>query len=112
MLVRKSILLLVFNHLIFVPVAILSMYPLVELRGHGFVHNSAPTVLDFVAKMIIFILIEDTGFYWLHRLLHHKAIYKHIHKVHHQYKDATIGIASEYAHPVEVGACKINCLDV
>jgi sterol desaturase/sphingolipid hydroxylase (fatty acid hydroxylase superfamily) len=32
--------------------------------------------------------------------LHHKSIYKYIHKKHHTFKES-IGIASEYAHPVE-----------
>jgi len=50
--------------------------------------------------IFIFILVEDFLFYWSHRLLHHPKIYKHIHKKHHEFK-STIGIASEYAHPVE-----------
>ena len=37
---------------------------------------------------------------WAHRALHLPAIYGYVHKVHHQYK-TSIGIASEYAHPVE-----------
>jgi sterol desaturase/sphingolipid hydroxylase (fatty acid hydroxylase superfamily) len=56
---------------------------------------------------------NDWGFYWSHRIFHHKAIYKRFHKQHHSYI-ATIGFAAEYAHPVEqifanqlptVGAC-------
>jgi len=39
-------------------------------------------------------------FYWAHRVLHHRRIYKYIHKQHHEFK-ATVGIAAEYAHPVE-----------
>ncbi|XP_029140659.1 methylsterol monooxygenase 1-like, partial [Protobothrops mucrosquamatus] len=30
-------------------------------------------------------VIEDTWHYFLHRLLHHKRIYKYIHKVHHEF---------------------------
>lgn len=30
-------------------------------------------------------VIEDAWHYFLHRLLHHKRIYKYIHKVHHEF---------------------------
>jgi len=32
----------------------------------------------------IFLLFDDTWFYWIHRLLHHPNIFKYIHKVHHE----------------------------
>ena len=32
----------------------------------------------------IFLLFDDTWFYWIHRLLHHPNIFKYIHKVHHK----------------------------
>lgn len=35
-----------------------------------------------------------------HRTLHHPLLYGRIHKVHHAYR-RSIGLASEYAHPVE-----------
>lgn len=31
-------------------------------------------------------LIEDACFYWLHRLLHHPALYATVHKAHHHFK--------------------------
>lgn len=34
-------------------------------------------------------LLDDAWFYWVHRLLHHKAIYRHIHAVHHHSIDVT-----------------------
>lgn len=51
-------------------------------------------------QVLVFMLIEDTLFYFAHRALHHPAIYRHIHKRHHEFKQP-IGIASEYAHAVE-----------
>jgi len=45
-------------------------------------------------------VIEDFYFYWIHRFLHWKKIYKYVHKVHHLH-NAPFGIAAEYAHPIE-----------
>ncbi|XP_035563722.1 methylsterol monooxygenase 1-like [Canis lupus familiaris] len=45
-------------------------------------------------------VIEDTWHYFLHRLLHHKRIYKYIHKVHHEFQ-APFGMEAEYAHSLE-----------
>jgi len=45
-------------------------------------------------------IVEDTSFYWLHRLFHTPRFYKLIHKKHHEFIN-TVGIASEYAHPLE-----------
>lgn len=46
------------------------------------------------------LVLEDFYFYWIHRLLHHPALYKHIHKMHHDHS-APFGMAAEYAHPIE-----------
>lgn len=46
-----------------------------SLRYRG--HTISVCILSFI--------IEDFYFYWVHRLLHHPALYKHIHKVHHDY---------------------------
>ena len=37
---------------------------------------------------------------FVHRLLHHPRLYKHIHKIHHEWTAPT-GIISVYAHPIE-----------
>ncbi len=36
------------------------------------------------ASTLLGLVIHDTYFYWMHRLLHHKKIYKHAHVVHHK----------------------------
>jgi len=54
----------------------------------------------FVWQVPLFFVIEDTYFYWGHRFLHWKKIYKYIHKVHHEHQ-SPFGIAAEYAHPLE-----------
>ena len=47
-------------------------------------------------QMVAFQLFLEVAFYWSHRALHHPALYKHLHKQHHEYK-GTIGFAAEYA---------------
>lgn len=87
------------NHFFVQPVALYCAYPFfvycgVSLRG------PIPDWTIFVRDFLISIAFNDTLFYWAHRGLHHKSIYKYIHKQHHEFK-VNIGIASEYAHPVE-----------
>lgn len=43
---------------------------------------------------------DDMFFHFSHRLLHKKWFYNHIHKIHHQHT-MTIGLAGDYAHPLE-----------
>lgn len=44
-------------------------------------------------------IVDDTLFYWAHRLLHQPKFYW-IHKKHHEY-DTTISLAVTYVHPFE-----------
>lgn len=48
----------------------------------------------------IFVVLEEIMFYYAHRLLHHKAIYKYVHKKHHEWT-APIAAITLYANPVE-----------
>jgi len=89
----------VINHLILQWPTILIVWYLFNATGTHF-SPTLPSLSTMLLQLLIFIIIEDTLFYWSHRLLHHPRIYKHIHKQHHEFK-STIGIASEYAHPVE-----------
>jgi sterol desaturase/sphingolipid hydroxylase (fatty acid hydroxylase superfamily) len=45
-------------------------------------------------------IVEDSVFFWSHKTLHHPKVYRYIHKQHHEYR-TTVGIAAEYAHPLE-----------
>ena len=40
-----------------------------------------------MAGFFILLIIDDTWFYWCHRLLHHPAIFRHVHSEHHESVD-------------------------
>ncbi|KAG0199380.1 Chromosome 5 4, partial [Mortierella sp. GBA30] len=71
----------------------LVLYKLMEWRGNS-IGMDLPTVWDLAKESIGFLVVEEIGFYYGHRLLHHPRFYKRIHKQHHLYT-APIGIAGQ-----------------
>ncbi|KAF9897979.1 Chromosome 5 4, partial [Lobosporangium transversale] len=67
------------------------LWKLMDLRGNP-VGMELPTVWDLSKELIGFLVVEELGFYYGHRLFHHPKLYKRIHKKHHLYT-APIGIA-------------------
>lgn len=66
-----------------------------------------PAFSTMAAQIALFFVMEDAWHYCAHRLLHHKKLYKHIHKLHHEFS-APFGLAAEYAvsaNPDRVGRC-------
>ncbi len=37
----------------------------------------------YVATLVMAIFVQDAYFYWTHRLLHHRALFRRMHRVHH-----------------------------
>jgi sterol desaturase/sphingolipid hydroxylase (fatty acid hydroxylase superfamily) len=59
-----------------------------------------PAVHDLALIFLAGHMCNDIGFYWAHRIFHSKLLYATFHKQHHQF-NGTVGIAAEYANPVE-----------
>jgi len=54
----------------------------------------------FVASIGIAIVVHDTWFYWTHRLMHHKKLFKLFHRVHHESTNPSPWAAYSFA-PLE-----------
>lgn len=59
-----------------------------------------PTFSSVLLELAVFIVVEEIVFYYSHRLLHHRRLYKHIHKKHHEWT-APIAVTAIYCHPLE-----------
>lgn len=90
---------LLFEHFILHPISLYLLYPLFISFGMV-IRGPLPSGKIFIRDFIVTAICNDVLFYFAHRLFHYGPFYKHIHKKHHEFK-ATIGIASEYAHPIE-----------
>ena len=94
-LVKSAFPLIACNNATFTYALSLLMFERMSYRFHAFPSNS-----EILWQLAIFIVVEDFLCYWNHRDLHVSWLYKRFHKVHHSFKN-TVGVASEYAHPVE-----------
>lgn len=89
----------VVKYLIIQPVAAYYLYPLMEYFGTTMT-GPTPSAAIIARDLLVSLVILDTMFYWVHRGLHHKAIYKHVHKQHHEFK-VNVLLNAEFAHPIE-----------
>lgn len=59
-----------------------------------------PSITTAIVQLIGCILIYEVVFYYNHRILHIKILYKHVHKLHHEWINPTAAM-SLYCHPIE-----------
>lgn len=101
---RQAILMVAFNQVFLALPSAFTAYDLGRTFG-AFSHDleSFPSPLTLVWQVAVCAMVEDTMFYWSHRLLHTKFLHKWVHKWHHKFNNAasTIAIASENALPPE-----------
>lgn len=54
----------------------------------------------FFISVLLMIVIHDTYSYWIHRLIHHKLLFKYVHLLHHKFKNPSPWSAFAF-HPFE-----------
>ncbi|CAD7691300.1 unnamed protein product [Nyctereutes procyonoides] len=91
---------LLFSHFCIQLPLIYGTYYLTEYFNIPYDWERMPRWYMLLARCFGCAVIEDTWHYFLYRLLHHKRIYKYIHKVHHEFQ-APFVMEAEYAHPLE-----------
>ncbi|XP_078480996.1 zinc finger protein isoform X2 [Ciona intestinalis] len=78
---------------------VMLLYPIMKYTGMT-CQAPLPPIWKGFLHFVAFVLVDEFIFYYSHRLFHHPFIYKHIHKMHHEWI-APISIAASYAHPIE-----------
>uniref|UniRef100_A0A8B9HUC6 Methylsterol monooxygenase 1 n=1 Tax=Astyanax mexicanus TaxID=7994 RepID=A0A8B9HUC6_ASTMX len=96
----KCFKMLLFNHFCIQLPMICGTYYFTEFFGIPYDWESMPRWPYLLAQCFGCAVIEDTWHYFLHRALHHRRVYKYIHKVHHDFT-SPFGMQAEYAHPLE-----------
>ena len=51
-------------------------------------------------SLLIFMILHETYYYWLHRWMHHPKVFKHVHKIHHD-SNITSPFTAFSFHPYE-----------
>lgn len=54
----------------------------------------------FLLTVLIIAVVHDTYYYWAHRWMHSKLLFRHVHRVHHEFTNPT-PFASYAFHPFE-----------
>jgi sterol desaturase/sphingolipid hydroxylase (fatty acid hydroxylase superfamily) len=78
---RKEIKLSLFSSVIF-GIGFFSLYKLWTIGHIKLAHEGYPFWYH-ILSVLLALLLHETYYYWLHRLMHHKKFYKLLHKGHH-----------------------------
>ncbi|EDP71481.1 Sterol desaturase [Flavobacteriales bacterium ALC-1] len=71
---------------------------------HGYTRNYSE-ISDYgwsylIFSIVLMVIIHDAYSYWIHRLMHHRVLFKHVHLLHHKFKNPSPWCAFAF-HPFE-----------
>merc|ERR1712178_275063 len=100
-LIRKVVQnILVGQFFVIVPFALSMSY--ISHKWKGIVVNAEiPTPKEMLMHLVGIIVVDEVLFYYSHAWLHTKALYKRVHKIHHEFQ-SPIALTASYAHPFEM----------
>ncbi|CAF3954439.1 unnamed protein product [Rotaria sp. Silwood2] len=58
---------------------------MLEIHGYSKLYDSTEHLIQFLKEFITFLFFTDMFIYFIHRGLHHRFLYKHLHKIHHRW---------------------------
>jgi methylsterol monooxygenase len=89
------------GHLVTTPAFAYAMFPMAVKFGMPPVFEPLEFgVLECACWFVLAHFFNDVVFYWSHRALHARPVYRHVHKQHHAFV-ASIAPAAEFSHPLE-----------
>jgi fatty acid hydroxylase domain-containing protein 2 len=97
--IRWCALVVLFNQVVLALPLQMVLYSTFERFGMN-ADAELPSLWVSLARMSLFVLANEVMFFYGHWMLHHRALYKSIHRMHHDFR-APFCMACEYAHPIE-----------
>lgn len=88
-----------FNHTIMGMSCYIVMFQILKFWGLPNIRE-LPPLSTLLRDIFVAVIFEEIGFYYSHLTLHHKYLYKTVHKKHHEWS-APVALATYHCHPLE-----------
>ena len=95
----KTISVVIFNQCV-VGYSMLYVLPVIPINVITYTNSSFVDLSYTILYMIVYYILHCIWFYCMHRLMHVRFFWRHIHYIHHMYKE-TMPYAAFYCHPFE-----------